>query len=343
MRSNIRWLHFRNGGRSPIKLLAFFLLLGLCVFLGDDMQHAHGDQKKRDKVLLIVCGAVALLLLVWYILAVSKTLTLALEDTPKGRWFGNFFGWGATFDYRMPRLGNFTENAAHMKTALLSTMLKRPVNQLLLGRWKGMKEKGGCCGCCKAPPPRLELYNDHIEMTIPGKFTGGSDTYCILLRDINAIHAGVGLKNIFLYLAVLCLVAIPIIWTIDDMKDDDRKAASIVCGVLFVILLVAWIFSKEATVCVGADPGGASHAMGNPFGASPFWVNFKTAGNDSVDSIIKQIRHQQAISASNQIGVVLVGHDLGDLGVIMAQPVGTPLQPVVAPTQPVDAKDMDFL
>ena len=97
------------------------------------------------------------------------------------------------------------------------------------------------------------------------------------------------MKNIYLYLAILCLTSLAVL-KVDTINhgtsDDDKKAivgAAIVCS---IFLLVAWVFSKEATVCVGADPGGASHAMGNPFGASPFWVNFKTVGNDSVDSII---------------------------------------------------------
>eukprot|EP01050_Picozoa_sp_SAG11_P009701 SAG11_NODE_930_length_6500_cov_4.853304_3_plen_416_part_00 len=304
MTRKIRWLHFGNSGRSSVRL--FFAILLLCPPF----------------------TPVGILVFIAFVLSDEKQATLALDHTPTGSKFGSFAGWGPTFHFRT----GVMQNQAHIKLALLNTMLGRQINGTLLGHWKG---KIGClASCCGKKAPRLELYNDHVEMTFySGCCCREGDNYCILLRDIKAIHAGVVTKNVYLHTCVVVGQVLGVALVLMLPLGLVPVMLLLWSGIFFLMRICSMWCCKEATVCIGSHPGGAPHTLGNPFGNSPFWVNFKTAGNQSVDSIIEQIRLQQDASACNQVGVPLAGHDLGMIvGAVVPE---TPMAPVAPAPQTI--------
>jgi hypothetical protein len=115
---------------------------------------------------------------------------------------------------------------------------------------------------CKRPP-RLELYNDHVEI-INGlddrlgekRCCGARDTYCILLRDIEAIHVGFARAPLALFIAMLCLVALPIAFSIDSSRssnNDGENDTMYVYGsllALFVFFILGWLFLLQRSDAV---------------------------------------------------------------------------------------------
>ena len=313
----------------------------------DGVGRGDGSRQHSNLFARTFCTGLAIFFFTIYVMSASRSLWIALGGCPPhhdgagglcSKLTDPFKGWGDHFQYRMPRI-DVNSETLRMKMALLGTMLGRPVNQTLLGRWDGKNPLPcACCGMMRQKV-RLDMYNDHLEITYPGlriyewipfwKGMAYGDNYSILLKDVTSIHAGVIRKNFCLYLAIMGLLYAMYGALNYDCGEEEGNAlvaaltelsncpvAPSTCLIVVAILLVIWFFAKTATVCIGAEPGRSKGIVAalNPWKKehpgldTPFWITFNAViAADSVDSIIEQIRNQQQISERGQVGTALSG------------------------------------
>lgn len=333
-KKNITWVHTGNSGRSYSIL--FLGLLFSCVCASYSYYANNMDNNSNNNI-AILGGIVFLISVIIWALSAEKVIEFAMKGTPKGYKWGPYAFWGATHSFRAPTKLNLQK----IKYTILDALFERPVDRTMLGRWKG-KAKGS------SEVNELKLYQDHVEVKIAKGWCGcctPKNEYFILLKDIKGINAGfIGnsallLKSIFCFFVGSALLAYGHNTAAGSTHqghgtgtkanaeaDAKAKAAAAAAAgyaamkpylqyvggfflLLCLIFLIAWLCSKKATLSIGASPGGTEQGIGNPFADSPFWVTFVPLGGNTEDAMTN-IRLQQQMSARNQKGVPLAGHDL---------------------------------